>query len=83
MTLDRFDPKNINEKHMKLLALNIEEYLEVLKEIMIIPEEIFDKEGENIKNAMKTTEKLIRKLKNGDISVFKDEDDMTLLDNYT
>ena len=71
---DRFDPENITNRDMEQLADNIEEYLDVLEEVMVIPEELI-KDEELIKAALKRSRKLVRKLRDGDRSVFKDVDD--------
>ena len=59
---------------MKQLAEHINEYLDVLEEVMVIPEELI-KDEELIKAALKRSRKLVRKLREGDKSVFKDMDD--------
>jgi len=71
---DYFDPENITKDDMKQLAEHINEYLDVLEEVMVIPEELI-KDEELIKAALKRSRKLVRKLREGDKSVFKDMDD--------
>ncbi len=70
-----FDPENIRQKDMDKLADAIEEYLTVLKEIMIIPEDMKKSSQEQIEEGIRRTHKLIKKLRKGDISVFKDSDE--------
>lgn len=59
--------------NMKLLASSIENYINELMEVMIIPDNIQKEYGPVIDKSIKETKKLIKKLKKGDISVFKDE----------
>lgn len=80
MSKERFDPHDIRQSDMNKLAEAIEEYLQVLNEVMVIPDEIKEDCEEQIKEGKKRTEKLIRKLRKGDISVFKDEDEWNSLD---
>lgn len=70
-----FDPHNIKQSEMNKLADAIEEYLDVLEKVIIIPEEMKKDCEEKIKEGIKRTEKLIKKLRKGDTSVFKDEDE--------
>lgn len=72
---DTFDPNHCTKEEMKFLADHIDAYLELLKNVMIIPDEIFKEHGKDIQEGIKRTEKLISKLRKGDKSVFKDEDD--------
>lgn len=72
---DGFDPNNVDKKEMIKLADHIEEYLDLFKEVMIIPDEIYREHGDKIKESIKRTEQLIKKLRKGDRSVFKDLDD--------
>lgn len=74
-SIDEFDPRDIRREDMEFLAQHIQEYLELLEEVMIIPDEIMDEHGDEIKEGIKRTKKLIEKLKKGDRSVFKDEDE--------
>jgi len=73
---DLFHPEYATKDDMIQLADNINEYLDVLEEVMVIPEELI-KDEELIKAALKRSRKLVRKLRNGDKSVFKDLDDET------
>lgn len=72
---DMFDADDIRKEDMEFMADHIEEYLELLQEVMIIPDEILDEQESNIKRSIKIVEKLIEKLRKGDRSVFKDVDD--------
>lgn len=79
MTNDEFDINNIKNSDMQLLAEQIENYIMFLEEVMIIPPELMEKHEDSIKNAIKVSKKLIKKLKKGDKSVFKDEDEWNLI----
>lgn len=68
-----FDPNDIKKKDMLLLAEHIENYLEVFESVMIIPKDVYKEK--DIKEAISRTKKLCKKLRKGDISVFKDPDD--------
>lgn len=70
-----FDPENISKSDMNKLAEHIEEYMDTLKEVMIIPQEMMDDHGKRINKALEVSEKLVRKLRKGDSSVFKDMED--------
>lgn len=75
MKRDRFDPHDIRQSDMNQLADAIEEYLTVLEDIIIIPDDMKEKCEENIKEGINRTKKLIKKLRKGDTSVFKDEEE--------
>lgn len=75
MDRNGFDPDNICKKDMETLAGHIEEYLNTLKEVMIIPRDMIEEHGKRIKRAIEVTAKLIKKLRKGDKSVFKDMDE--------
>lgn len=79
MRRDEFDPNDIRKEDMNYLADNIEEYVTQLEDVMIIPDEIIDECGDQIKEGIKRTKKLIEKLRKGDKSVFKDADDWNSL----
>jgi hypothetical protein len=70
-----FDPDNISKEDMRKLAEHIEEYVDTLEEVMIIPEELQKEYGDRIHDGLKVTRKLIEKLRKGDRSVFKDKED--------
>ena len=72
---DKFDPDNISSESMKFLAEKFQEYFDELESVMIIPEEISSKQEDQINEAIKRVRKLIKKLKNGDDSVFKDPEE--------
>lgn len=71
---DTFHIDNVTKEDMKNLAQQISQYLNELERSMIIPEELMDEYGNEIKEGIKRTKKLIKKLKDGDKSVFKDFD---------
>lgn len=73
-----FDPENVTKEDMKNLAKHIEEYVDELESLMIIPDEILDEYGDQIKEGIKRTRKLIARLRKGDRSVFKDTDEYEL-----
>ena len=70
-----FDPDNVTKEDMIRLAKSIESYIEQLEDVMIIPEEIMDEYGKQIEKGIERAKKLVSKLKKGDKSVFKDDDD--------
>ena len=71
-----FDPDvDISDKDMKLLASTIEEYLDLLTDVMVIPDDIKKKHGKDIKEGIKITKKLIQRLRKGDRSVFKSKEE--------
>ena len=71
----KFDPENIRKSDMIQLADSFEEYLGEFTEVMIIPEDINDKMKDNFSNGISVVEKLIKKLRKGDKSVFKSPDE--------
>ena len=73
-----FDPDNVSVKDMKKLADNIEAYIDILQEIMIIPKEIIDDCKKDIDESLERTRKLIKKLRKGDRSVFKSADELDI-----
>lgn len=72
---ETFDISDIKKSDMNKLADAIEEYLEVLLEVMIIPDEILETHGDKINEGIKRSKKLVKRLRKGDKSVFKDEDE--------
>ena len=70
-----FDPYDIEQKDMDTLADIIERYLDQLQEVMIIPKELEDQYGNGIRKSIEVSRKLIRKLRKGDVSVFKDPEE--------
>ena len=76
---DVFDPDNITKEDMNRLADSIEDYLNLLEEIMVIPKEIIDECEDDINEGIKRSRKLIKKLRKGDKSVFKDSDEWNSL----
>ena len=75
-----FNPNNIKQSDMNALADGIENYIELLEEIMIIPHDINKAIGKDINDALKVAKDLIKKLRKGDQSVFKDIDEWNSLD---
>lgn len=67
-----FSKDTYSEKTMKLLAKSIKNYLSLFEDIMIIPEELKNSK-KDVQEAKKIIKKLIKKLNNGDKSVFRDE----------
>lgn len=77
--MGEFDPDNITRSDMDNLADGIERYVELLEEVMIIPDEIRKSIGKDINAALKVVKDLIKKLRKGDKSVFKDADEWNSL----
>jgi hypothetical protein len=73
---DVFSVDNVTKTDMKILAESIAEYLDVFQNVMVIPEDLKNEYEDKIKEGIKRTEKLIKKLEKGDKSVFKDPDDV-------
>lgn len=69
-----FDPNQLDRNQLASLANSIEEYLMLLEEVMIFPEELEGNKKEFM-GAIKITKKLIKKLRDGDKSVFKSYDE--------
>ena len=69
------NPESISKEDMRKLADHIEKYIEVLEEVMIIPEDLQKEYGERINHGIKISKKLIQKLRKGDKSVFKEQED--------
>ena len=59
---------------MNYLADHIEAYIDELESTMIIPNDIAAEHEDQIKEALKRCRTLIKKLRKGDTSVFKDQD---------
>jgi len=74
-----FDPENIRKSDMIRFADSLEEYLGEFTGVMIIPEDIDDKLKDNFSNGISVVEKLIKKLRKGDKSVFKSPDEWNTL----
>lgn len=70
----QFDPNKLTRKNMAFLGDNIADYLMLLEEVMIFPEEL-EGNKEEFQEAIKTVKKLIKKLRKGDRSVFKSSDE--------
>lgn len=76
MRNETFDPDNIKKEDMRKLADAIEEYRDNLLSVMVIPDEIMEDCKDRLKEGLRRTEKLIKKLRKGDKSIFKDEDEI-------
>ena len=74
-----FDPDNIKREDMKKLANAIEDYISELESVMIIPDEILDSCEDKIREGIKRSQKLIKKLRNGDKDIFKDSDEWNFI----
>ena len=74
------ETSHVRRRILELLAGHIERYQTELLSVLIIPEEVSERESD-IHDANLTVKKLIRKLKAGDSSVFKDPDDWEFIDN--
>lgn len=72
---DEFNPDNIRQTDMDRLADAIESYISELESVMVIPEDLLEDRGEKIECGIKEIKKLIKKLRKGDRSVFKDASD--------
>ena len=79
MAVDEFDPRNIDEGDMLQLAEALSNFVEFFDECVIVPDEIRDKYDDDIKDGLNKVRKLIKKLKKGDKSVFKDEEEWNSL----
>lgn len=79
MRENKFDPNNIRQSDMDKLANAIEEYIHVLEDIMVIPQDIKKKYGKDIEAGLSESKKLIKKLRKGDKDVFKSEDEWNYL----
>lgn len=75
MYTSKFTLDGISKEDMKKLANHIENYIDVLEHVMIIPDGVIKDQQDQIKQGIKTSKKLIEKLRKGDKSVFKDEDE--------
>ena len=73
MSRETFDPEDIRQSDMNKLADAIEEYLDTLFEVMVIPDELKSKYEKQINESRMISEKLVKKLRKGDRSVFKEE----------
>lgn len=79
MAVHEFDPDNITKESMNHLADHIERYMDELQSTMIIPNDIAAEHESQIKEAMKRSRALIKRLRKGDTSVFKDQDEFNSL----
>lgn len=74
-----FDPDDISKSSMNKLADHIEEYINMLEEVMIIPSDMMEDHEKRINKALEVSRKLIKKLRKGDSSVFKDAEDWNVI----
>lgn len=74
-----FDPDDITKSDMNKVADHIEEYINMLEEVMIIPKDMMEDHEKKINKAIKVSRKLIAKLRKGDTSVFKDAEDWNVI----
>ena len=75
--------QNINkeeefEAEMKDFADAIELYIDELENVMIIPKDIMDKEGDKILANIELAKKLVHKIRKGKRNIFKDPDEWDL-----
>ena len=75
MMHETFDPDNIKQRDMDKLADEISNAMEVRESIIIIPEDFKEKDRREYEEAKRLIEELIRKLRAGKVSVFKDADE--------
>jgi len=76
MRKETFDPSDISKDDMNKLADAIEEYKDSLMSVMVIPEEIVKECEDKLKEGLRRTDRLIKKLRKGDRSVFKDDEEL-------
>lgn len=76
MRKETFDPNDISKDDMNKLADAIEEYKDSLMSVMVIPEEIVQECEDKLKEGLRRTDRLIKKLRKGDRSVFKDDEEL-------
>lgn len=76
MRKETFDPSDISKDDMNKLADAIEEYKDSLMSVMVIPEEIVKECKDKLKEGLRRTDRLIKKLRKGDRSVFKDDEEL-------
>jgi hypothetical protein len=68
--------QDIDKDSMKKFAMNLEVFMEVREDFMIIPPEIMGKKSDNFDKASKKVKKFIKKLRRGEKDkIFKDDDD--------
>lgn len=75
MSGEDFDPRNIKDADMLKLAETLTTFLEFFDECVVIQDDLKDKYGDDINEGLERVRKLIKKLKKGDLSVFKDEEE--------
>lgn len=72
---ETFDPDNIKQRDMDKLADEIENAMDVRESVLIIPNDFKDKDRREYDEAKRLIYELIRKLRKGKTSVFKDADE--------
>ena len=78
MKKEVFDPSDITQEEMDYIADHIENYIDTLENMMIIPDDMKEKYEPEINEGIARSRKLIRKLRKGKRSVFNDEFDYNL-----
>ena len=76
---DAFDIHNISQADLDRLADALENYITELKRVMVIPRDIEEEHGDKIRESIHGVQKLIKKLRKGDTSVFKDPEEWNML----
>lgn len=77
---DTFDLRYATKKDMNLLADSIEGFLNFTDDIIIYRNDLDEEMVERLKRArLYTRKKIIKKLRDGDRNLFKDEDEWTHL----
>lgn len=71
-------PSDITPLEMEIIADNLEAYLDLMEDVFVVPDSIRGSEKTIRKNIARVHE-LIRRLRDGDRGVFKDDDDCDLL----
>lgn len=64
-----------SKEELEDFADSLELYLDELENIMIIPKNMMDKEGDKIKHNIELARKLVKKIRKGDMDIFKDPDE--------
>lgn len=76
---DAFDIQNVSQADLDRLADALENYITELKRVMVIPRDIEEEHGDKIRESIHGVQKLIKKLRKGDTSVFKDPEEWNML----
>lgn len=78
MRKELFDPSDITQDEMDFIADHIENFINNLEEIMIIPDDIKRDCEDEIEEGIERSKKLIKKLRKGKRSVFNDDFEFNL-----